>query len=187
MNRFSGKPKKCASCRQLFTPERPMQNTCCGTCALAWVNAHQAKKHRAETVRRKKALLDNCPKHWAKKAKDACHAYIRERDRDLPCVSCGRFHDGQYHAGHYRPSGVNSALRYDERNIHKQCAPCNNHKSGNIGEYRKMLVLRFGDDLVEWLDDNHEVKRWTVDDLKAVHAYYTDKLSGIIEARKPEV
>lgn len=157
-----------------------MQKTCFDFgCAIEYGVRKKQKEFRAETVRRKRELLDNDPKHWAEKAKEACHAYIRERDKGLPCISCGRHHDGQYHAGHYRPSGVNSALRYDERNIFKQCAPCNNHKSGNLGEYRKSLVMRVGAELVQWLDDNHEVKRWTVAELKEVHAYYKAKLKAL--------
>jgi len=107
---------------------------------------------------------------------------ISEREINLPCVSCGRHHSGQYHAGHYRPSGVNSSLRYDDRNIHKQCAPCNNHKSGNLGEYRKTLIVRLGADVVEWLDDNHEIKKWSIEELKAIELDYKAKLKELKDA-----
>lgn len=177
MKKLSGKQKKCASCRELFTPERTLQKTCSGLCALSWVNTQQEKKRKAETTKRKKALLDNCPKHWSKKAKDACHAYIKERDRLLPCVSCGTTDNVQYAAGHYRPSGVNSSLRYDDRNIHKQCNRyCNMALSGNLIKYRAEIVRRLGVDTVEWLDNHHEVKKWTVQDLKNIHAHYVEKL-----------
>lgn len=180
MKQLSGKPKKCKICKADFIPAKTMQATCFDFgCAIEYGARKRAKEYKAETVRRKREMLDNDPKHWAKKAREACHAYIRERDKDRPCVSCGRHHDGQYHAGHYRPSGVNSALRYDERNIYKQCSPCNNHKSGDLVNYRKSLIGRIGLDMVEWLDNNHEVKRWTVAELKEVHRHYTEKLKEL--------
>ena len=101
------------------------------------------------------------------------------RDDSLPCVSCGRYHTGQYHASHYRPSGINSALRYDERNIHKACSVCNTHKSGNLTEYRIRLAEKLGDEVVEWLDNNHEVKRWTIPELQEVVKYYKEKIASI--------
>jgi len=160
-----------------------MQVVCDYKCAIKLAEStrekREAKAFKANTRVMKKALLDVDKAHWAKRAREACHAYIRERDKNLPCVSCGRHHDGQYHAGHYRPSGVNSAIRYDDRNIHKQCAPCNNHKSGNLSEYRKTLIVRLGVDVVQWLDDNHEIKKWTIDQLKAIEAEYKAKLRDI--------
>ena len=149
--------------------------------AIEWANnADRMKKARTkESKRHKREYYENDKQHWERKARMACHAYVRLRDAGLPCVSCGRHHTGQYHAGHYRPSGVNSALRYDERNIQKQCAPCNNHKSGNLSEYRAGLVARIGEAAVAELDANHETKRWTLDELKEVHRYYTDKLKEL--------
>jgi len=172
--------KKCATCSQPFTPQRMGQIACSPGCAYQTVQVAKAKKFKAETVRRKRELKDNDKAHWAEKAKKACHAYIRKRDAQLPCISCGTTADVQYCAGHYRPSGVNSALRYDERNIHKQCnKTCNLEKSGNLIAYRKSLIERIGVDVVEWLDNNHEIRRYTIDDLRSIHAYYTAKLKGL--------
>jgi hypothetical protein len=101
------------------------------------------------------------------------NAYIRLRDANLPCVSCGRFHQGQWHAGHYRTTKSQPALRYNELNCWRQCAPCNNHKSGNITEYRIELIRRIGIDLVEWLEKDHkQPAKWTIEELKALRKYY---------------
>lgn len=175
------KPKKCQnpSCCELFVPERIGQKVCGPRCAWALVNDQKAKEFNAETRRRKKAMLDKDPKHWRKRAKTACHAYIRERDKHLPCISCGSTSTAQWDAGHYRPSGGNSALRYHELNIHKQCCSCNdgNKRSGNITEYRIGLVKKIGVAAVEWLEGPHPVKRWTVDELKAIEAHYKRELA----------
>lgn len=135
---------------------------------------------KKETKRRKKALLESDIDFWAAKAKKACHDYIKLRDFDKPCISCGTTANVQYAAGHYRPSGVNAALRYDESNIHKQCNRyCNSGMSGNLTLYRIGLIQRVGIETVEWLESNHDVKRWTIDDLKAVIEHYQSKTKAL--------
>lgn len=114
-----------------------------------------------------------------KEAQAAVNAYVRERDRDLPCISCGRFHQGQWHAGHYLSRGAHPELALDERNLAKQCQPCNTHLSGNQLEYRKGLIARYGIDHVEWLEGPHEAKKYTIDDLKAIRDEYKQKLKAI--------
>lgn len=176
------KAKRCAFCREEFTPVRPLQRTHLSpACALGFVQAKKEKAERRKTIQMRRELLDNDRKHWIKKATEACNKYIRSRDRDYPCISCGRHHGGQYHAGHFRPSGVNSALRFHALNIHKQCAPCNNHKSGNLTGYRAGLVEKIGIEAVEWLEANHETKRWTVDELKEIYTFYKQALKALEE------
>jgi hypothetical protein len=67
-----------------------------------------------------------------------------------------------------------SALRFNELNCHRQCAPCNNHKSGNITEYRIELIRRIGENLVEWLEKDHPPHRWTIEELKGIRQYYKE-------------
>jgi hypothetical protein len=52
-------------------------------------------------------------------------------------------------------------------------------KSGNLSNYRKRLIKRIGIETVEWLDANHEVKRWTIEELKEVVRYYKSKIASI--------
>ena len=174
------KPKKCMNCATPFTPDRMGQKTCSPRCAYQSVEKAKDKAFNAVTRKKKKEWRDNDKHTQAELAKKACHEYIRYRDRELGCISCGTTDDVQYAAGHYRPSGVNSALRYSELNIHKQCNKyCNSANSGNLIAYRANLILKMGADVVQWLDDNHEVKRWTIDELKAIQAHYKAKLRGL--------
>jgi len=84
--------------------------------------------------------------------------YIRLRDKDLPCISCGQFKDN-YDAGHFWSVGANSYLRYNEDNVHKQCSPsCNRWKNGNPLEYRIGLVKKIGEKRVQWLDEHRKDK-----------------------------
>jgi hypothetical protein len=178
---ISDKPKTCKSCRQKFVPTKPLQVACSISCALELARVAQAKrqaqeatKERVEHAKRKEATKTKG--QHTKDAQIAFNAFIRERDRDLPCVSCGRHHQGQYHAGHYRTTAAAPELRFEPLNVWKQCAPCNNHKSGNLIEYRIELVKRIGVARVEWLEGPHEPKRYTVEDLKAIKAEYRAKL-----------
>ncbi|ELL6469283.1 recombination protein NinG, partial [Salmonella enterica] len=88
------------------------------------------KKRRREEQRQKDKLkirkLALKPRsYWIKQAQQAVNAFIRERDRDLPCISCGTLTSAQWDAGHYRTTAAAPQLRFDERNIHKQCVVCN--------------------------------------------------------------
>lgn len=141
-------------------------------------------KQRRKEVRKAKEKLKTRSEH-ARDAQRDFNAYIRERDKDQPCISCGRHHQGQYHAGHYRTVGANPELRFEELNCHKQCAPCNNHKSGNIVEYRINLVERIGQENLDWLEGPHEPKKYTIEQLKGIGAYYRQKTRELKRYNEP--
>ncbi|MCV0420082.1 MAG: recombination protein NinG [Microbacterium sp.] len=177
------KPKRCKSpeCRQSFQPRNSMQAVCSPKCGLALASI-QRKKREAQTAKldrqqtREQRERIKTRSDYLKEAQVAFNAWIRERDRDLPCVSCGRHHQGQYHCGHYRTVAGSPALRYEPLNCAKQCAPCNNHKSGDIVNYRIELVKRIGQEAVEWLEGPHEPKRYTIEDLKEITSIYRAKV-----------
>ena len=178
------KQKTCKSCRQKFVPSRPMQSACSPACAIAIAarkREKQAQQTAAEKRRETRQQLERIKTRaqWLKEAQTAFNAYIRARDAMRPCVSCGRHHNGQYHAGHYLSVGSSPALRFEELNVWKQCAPCNNHLSGNAVLYRRALVELIGVGKVEWLEGPHEPKKYTIDDLKAIKAEYIRKRKGI--------
>lgn len=142
-------------------------------CGLERAEKAKERKERKE-LREAKERIKARPE-LAREAQISFNAYIRERDKDLPCISCGRHHQGQYHAGHYRTVGANPELRFEELNVWKQCAPCNNHKSGDIVNYRINLVKRIGQEAVEWLEGPHEPKRYTADQLREIKREYSRK------------
>lgn len=176
------RPKTCINeeCKALFIPQRLGQKVCSPACGLATkdVNADKARKALADVGRKALRVAKEKVKTKAEHMKDAQTAFnswIRERDVGLPCVSCGRHHNGQWHAGHYRTVGGNPELRFEPLNAARQCAPCNNHKSGDIVNYRIELVKRIGAELVEWLEGPHEPQRYTIEDLKTITAEYRAK------------
>lgn len=176
------KPKKCQNteCGAKFIPQRLGQCVCSPACALAIKDKHAkpARKAIADRERRevrvRKEKLKSRSDHL-REAQQVFNEFIRWRDWDRPCISCGRFHDGQYHAGHYRSVGSHPELRFDEDNVHKQCAPCNNHKSGDVVNYRINLVAKIGAAAVARLEGPHDARKWTVEEIKAIKALYRTK------------
>jgi Bacteriophage Lambda NinG protein len=81
------------------------------------------------------------------------NAYVRERDRDLPCISCGATAAKQWHAGHFLTTGAHPGLiRFHPWNINRQCSQCNDYLSGNLLNYRKGIIARFGQERLDWLE-----------------------------------
>ena len=170
------KLKKCKVCKKGFQPTQPLQTACSLQCALKVGKKKVQRQRQKETRERKRKLLDSDRSHWLKVAQTAFNQFVRERDKMEPCISCGRHHDGQYHAGHFRTVGAHPELRFHPFNNNKQCAPCNNHKSGDIVNYRANLKVKIGEDNLNWLEGYHEPVKWTIDDLKEIKAYYMEQL-----------
>lgn len=174
--------KKCkCGCGDSFTPRNSLQIAATVDCAmkLARKQRESAERQVAKVARkatREARVKLKTRRDWMKDAQTAVNAYVRERDKDLPCISCGRFHEGQWHAGHYLSRGAHLELALEPRNIHRQCAPCNTHLSGNQVKFRLGLIARHGVELVDWLEGPHEPKRYTIDELKAIRDEYRTRL-----------
>lgn len=179
MKALAGRPKTCRNraCRAKFVPERSFQSWCSVDCAVVIARQKQERERKVLDKAERRAIRATRKRikpraEYMKEAQVAFNAWVRERDRLQPCISCDRHHQGQWHAGHYRTVGASPELRFEPLNVHKQCAPCNNHKSGDIVNYRLNLVRRIGADQVEWLEGSHEPKRYTIEDLQAIKAHY---------------
>lgn len=173
------KPKTCKVCRSLFTPHHWLlrAQVCSPLCGLEFARSKRAKTEKAAQVKDRKETRAKLVKlksraQWAKEAQVAVNAYVRARDADMPCISCGRHHRGQYHAGHFLSVGARPDLRFEELNIHKQCAPCNTYLSGNVVLYRQSLIEKIGIDRVEWLEGPGPTRHYSIEDLKAIKAKY---------------
>jgi hypothetical protein len=139
------------------------------------------KMQNKEAAAKKRVFKANDKPLRIREADKACNRYIRQRDDKEPCISCQRHHKGQYHAGHYIPKGRNSALRYNEKNLHKQCMPCNSHLSGNLTNYRINLIKKIGLEAVEELENNSEIKRYTCEEVKQIETEYKQKYQELIK------
>lgn len=159
---------KLSTCKKKFTPERPMQTTCHYSCAIEYSKELKEKRARKAKQEYKRSDIQELKKI----AQVICNKYIRLRDQDKPCISCGYvLNNGnrQVHAGHYIAQGKSSLLRYDERNIHAQCAQCNTFLHGNLAEYRINLIQRAGIETVETLENiTDHTRQWKAWELKEI-------------------
>jgi len=183
------KPKKCKCCPDKFIPRNSLQTVCSPKCAIQLANQiterkqkRQAKEERAAWNQRK---ADAKPlSHWTKLAQQAFNEFIRTRDADDCCISCGRMHQGQWHAGHFRTVKASPETRFDEDGCHKQCMPCNHHLSGNIPGYKPNLIAKIGQAAFDRLMGPHELKKWTREELQELAAHYRQKTRELNKRRE---
>lgn len=180
------KQKTCKACGGKFRPSLSTQKACSVKCALVLAkqpaNLKVARKaidqrERSEIKVRKEKLKSRSD--YVREAQQAFNAWVRLRDADQPCISCGRHHQGKYDAGHYRTTAACPELRFDPLNVHKQCSPCNTQLSGNIVEYRLELIRRIGQEKVDWIEGPHQAQRYTIEDLKAIKAECRAKIKQL--------
>lgn len=169
--------RKCSNCGKAFTQQRMGQQVCGAPCASSFARRLREQKERKALRAAKAALKSRAD--WQREAQAAVNAYVRARDERLPCISCGRHHEGQYHAGHYLSRGSHPHLALVENNIAKQCMPCNVHLSGNQLNFRIGLIDRIGLAAVEALEADNVARKLTVDELKATRDEYRAKLRAL--------
>lgn len=187
--------RKCTVCREWFNPVRDGQFVCSFECASAHgkaandaakaaaqlkIKQQQNKAAKSERKRQAERRIAVKPlSYFIKQAQQAFNDFIRYRDRHLVCISCDRHHDGQYHAGHFRTTGANPELRFDEDNCHKQCSVCNNHLSGNLTAYRPALIAKIGQARFDVLMGPHALPKWSRDDYIRIRDEYRAKLRDL--------
>lgn len=143
------------------------------------LRGHTLLRRRAPAGRRHTLGSGSDLRQLMRTATGAFNAYIRERDAHLPCVSCGCCHAAEWHAGHYMSVGARSELRFDEANVHRQCADCNIARAGHHGAYRTTLLGRSGPAEVERLEGFTSPRKWTEGELREITHAYTAKLAEL--------
>ena len=179
------RPKTCRQCGAEFTPTRPLQSVCNLNCAIASSREKaivEAARIEAKRIRERKVELKPRSK-WLAEAQAAVNQYVRLVDQALPCISCGRYHQGQYHAGHYRSIGSMPSLRFNVHNIHKQCSACNNNLSGNLIAYRVNLIKKIGAERVAWLEGPHPVRSFDIVYLRRIRKIFTKRAKHLARLR----
>ncbi|AMW83924.1 recombination protein NinG [Pseudomonas yamanorum] len=181
------KPKKCKNpaCGISFPPQRLGQAVCSPKCGLAIKDVNQAKarKSLAQVERReikvRKEKLKSRGEHM-REAQQAFNEYVRTRDQAAGhlCISSGKPLDwsgNAVDAGHYRSVGSAPHLRFDERNCHAQSKQDNRFLSGNAVDYRIGLIARIGQEAVDALEADQSVRKYSVEQIKGIKAYYRAK------------
>lgn len=171
------KPRKCRQCKAVFVPARSLQAVCSPACAQAYARKLTEQKAARANREERKSLREALEKAKTRgthlrELQTAFNAWIRLRDAGQPCIACGRYHQGQNHAGHYRSVGSCPELRFEPDNVHLSCQPCNVHLSGNLINYRINLIKKIGLARVEWIEGPHTPKKLTIPEILEMKAFY---------------
>ena len=177
--------KKCRHCKTLFTPVMPMQIVCGIECAKAIAKIKREKVEKANDRQKREQLKTRS--QWMKEAQIAFNAFIRERDKEKPCICCGKPLQGNsdaggvFDCGHYRSVGSAPHLRFNEHNANGQTKQCNRYGAGRAVDYRLGLIARMGLEVVEAIEADQTPRHYTIDDLKAIKVEYMKKTKELRE------
>jgi hypothetical protein len=173
---------KCKHCKKTFTVKYFLQKYCMekDECIKAFANGVKEKKELQNSKARKQmdeaVKVDNDEKKLkASKlnTKVQVHAFVRNRDKHKPCISCGIHWNADFQAGHHYKSETFETLKYNVDNIHGQCQRCNLHLDGAFDNYALSLPKRIGieryNELVRLAGiDKQQEKVWNLENLKQV-------------------
>ena len=175
------KVKYCIVCQAEFKQFKSTEKVCSLKCAIEHaknVSKEVKAKEWNKTKKIKKEALKT-KQDYIKELQVIFNRFIRLRDKDEPCISCGKKLGSKYDAGHYRSAGGNPELRFEENNVHAQCVYCNQHLHGNLINYRLGLIERYGLAVVDWLEIQHDPKHYTIDELKKMKEYYKEQIKKL--------
>ena len=176
------KDKKCRKCKTNFTPYRTTQVICSVKCAVEYAFEKTEEKEKKEIKEKHKEYREKTKTNsdYIKITQQVFNKYIRLRDQQKPCISCDAELSGKYDAGHYFSCGAYPNLRFHENNVFGQCVACNQHKHGNIHEYRIRLLDRIGAASMEELKQlrNHP-RKYTTEELKELISSYKQKIKEL--------
>jgi len=187
--------RKCNQCRKKIPADTAITSNLKAFCDFQCLSEYtqqnkdklqkRVKTERNVETRKKKEKLKT-RYDWMREAQAAFNAYVRWRDRDAPCISCGNYTlndlpGGGWDCGHYRSTGSAPHLRFNLRNAHKQCVKCNRYLSGNVVEYRKELVKKIGKDKLDQLEQDDEYRKFDIEYLKRIKRIFRKKCNRVIK------
>ena len=193
------KKKTCANpeCAADFIPAQLGQKVCGWACGLAIKDVNQEKARKSLALVERRAIKVRKEKlksrsEFVQDAEKAVRDYRRTYELSIGscCISCGKSQaeiqaaqgwktGGCFDAGHFLGKGARPELRMVPENIWLQCKSCNAGSSKYARKgltvsqgFRTGLIDRIGLEAVEALEADHEPRKHTIDELKAITATY---------------
>lgn len=167
-------------------PFKSTDRTCADyDCKTAWALKVVREKKSKEWKAEKKVIRENLKtlSDYEAEAKNVFQKWVRLRDKDLPCISCGNPNAADWCGSHYFPAGMYSGMIFDERNVNKSCNTfCNLMNSGNLIGYRIGLINRFGEEFVKKLESDANERRnykYTKAELIEIKQKYLKKINEL--------
>jgi hypothetical protein len=142
-------------------------------CRIKHLQANTAKINRAN-----KAIAKEKMKSYSQRlgeAKKVFQKWVRVRDKDLPCISCGAKVSSVWDGGHYKKAELYSGVIFNELNTNLQCGKCNRYLGGNELNYRVGLIAKIGEGAVkelEQLAETTRTKKYSNEELEAIKLKY---------------
>ena len=170
---------RCKNCKQKFEQIRFNQKFCLDPeCVKVWVA--EAKDQNWKKTKKKMQADIETVQELMKAAQIVFNKFIRIRDKDQPCISCGSKLENKFDAGHYFSSGGHKAVTFDEDNVHGQCVACNQWKHGNLIQYQIGIEQRIGGDrLIQLHEKAHKAVKYTREELRDLIANYKQKIKDL--------
>ena len=169
---------KCKQCKRVFTPFNSTIKVCGYNCAIEWGKLHpkktSIKRVSSQIKSEAKEKLETYSQR-VNKVKVIFQKWIRERDKDLPCISCGTTKASSWHASHFKKAETFSGVIFNEFNVWRSCSKCNIFLNGNELSYRENLVKKIGVEAVEALEqlaNETRTKKWTIEELQEIKNKY---------------
>jgi hypothetical protein len=166
--------RKCKYCLERYTPKYSSTEPCPKyECRLQHLEANVAKINRAN-----KATARDSIKSYAQRlgeAKKVFQKWIRLRDKDKPCISCGSISSTVWDGGHFKKAELYSGVIFHEYNVNIQCGKCNRFLGGNELNYRTGLIAKIGEEAVlnlEHLAEMSRMKKYTNEELEEIKLKY---------------
>ena len=190
----TAKTKPCTVCKKQFMPRMATTKVCSLPCAITAGKEKTTKqlaiRKKIESKEVKQAIENMQPtKYWIAKLQPIFNKFIRERDAQKPCISCGKEvlqYGENWDCGHFRTKGSSLHLRFVEDNAHKQCSSCNRGSEKYIAKrervataYEANLILRMGQDRVDAVKSDNVARNYTIDDIKQLITIYKQKIKDL--------
>lgn len=170
--------RRCSTCRQKVSTEKAIVGAlkafCSFECLSIYTKSQSGQKAVQASVKREKRSAIESRKEKLKTRSDrlkeaqvAFNRYVRLRDQNKPCISCGSFSEqkvgGTRDCGHYLSRGARPHLRFRLDNTASQCVKCNRYLSGAPADFRLGLIKRWGEDQIVSLESDNAVRKHSED------------------------
>ena len=183
-------PVKKGGCGAMFRPARKGQLACladgCAQKVGGWLAASKAKAAHKEDIKQTKAALEKLKRvpDLKKEAQKAFNDWVRARDAGKGCFVCGRTLvlggvGGGFDAGHIRSRSNADNLRFDVRNVHGQCKPCNAAGATKDWQMRAAADRLLGPEVAAELYADNKPIKWQRDQLRQIRDESRAKLAAL--------
>lgn len=198
--KMANSKRKCKNCGNRVRDYIVVNNMafCSYKSAAEWGYANKHKGENKKRMDNRKAVteLDRKTLKWQHKQTQPVFNKLRRlqefkwfSDRGLEpvCNSCQKpLGNDQWCNGHLISVGSNGRLRYDFKNSYLQHNHnCNKHKSGDVENFKKGLVIRFGEEegkaIIDYCETNNKPIKRTWQEIEELRKEFNKEIKAMIQ------